>query len=140
MVKFVEPENSYGELETLLRNAEDVIQRLDLTYRVRELCTGDISFASAKCYDIELWAPGQRDWLEVSSCSNFEDFQARRSGIRYRDQKGKARFVHTLNASGVALPRLIVAIMENGQQADGSIILPEAIVPYMGGIDRITPA
>ncbi len=139
MVKFVEPENSYDELETLLHNAEDVIQRLGLTYRVRELCTGDISFASAKCYDVELWAPGQADWLEVSSCSNFEDFQARRASIRYRDQKGKARFVHTLNASGVALPRLIVAIMENGQQADGSIVLPEAIVPYMNGIDKITP-
>jgi len=137
MVKFVEPATSYDELESLLANAEDVLQRLGLHYRVLELCTGDISFAAAKCYDIELWAPGQDDWLEVSSCSNFEDFQARRAGIRYRDGDGKAQFVHTLNGSGVALPRLVVAILENGQQADGSIVLPAAIVPYMGGVERI---
>lgn len=137
MVKFVEPETSYDELETLVGHAEDILQRLELTYRVRELCTGDLTFASAKCYDLELWAPGQNEWLEVSSCSNFEDFQARRAGIRYRDAKGKAQFVHTLNGSGVALPRLMVAILENGQQADGSIVLPEAIVPYMGGLTRI---
>jgi seryl-tRNA synthetase len=137
MVKFVEPETSYDELESLVKNAEDVLQRLGLTYRVLELCTGDISFSAAKCYDLELWAPGQDDWLEVSSCSNFEDFQARRAGIRYRDKQGKIRFVHTLNGSGVACPRLVVAILENGQQADGSIVLPEAIVPYMGGIQRI---
>jgi len=140
MVKFVEPETSYVELETLLGNAEEVLQRLGLSYRVIELCTGDISFAAAKCYDIELWAPGQNDWLEVSSCSNFEDFQARRARIRYRDKNGKTRFVHTLNGSGVALPRLVVAILENGQQADGTVLLPEAIVPYMGGADRLTPA
>ena len=139
MVKFVDPATSYEELESLVRNAEDVLQRLGLTYRVLELCTGDISFAAAKCYDIELWAPGQNDWLEVSSCSNFEDFQARRAGIRFRDKEGKVRYVHTLNGSGVALPRLVVAIVENGQQADGSIVLPEAIVPYMGGLDRIVP-
>ena len=137
MVKFVEPETSYDELESLLANAEDVLQRLGLHYRILELCTGDISFAAAKCYDIELWAPGQQDWLEVSSCSNFEDFQARRAGIRFKDEEGKTRFVHTLNGSGVALPRLVVAILENGQQADGSIVLPEAIVPYMGGTARI---
>ena len=140
MVKFVEPETSYDELEKLLGNAEDVLRRLGLAYRIVELCTGDISFAAAKCYDIELWAPGQNDWLEVSSCSNFEDFQARRANIRYRDAKGKPRFVHTLNGSGVALPRLMVAILENGQQEDGSVVLPEAIVPYMGGISRIEPA
>jgi seryl-tRNA synthetase len=139
MVKFVEPSTSYDELEKLLGNAEDVLQRLGLAYRVLELCTGDISFAAAKCYDLELWAPGQNDWLEVSSCSNFEDFQARRAGIRYRDGDGKVHFVHTLNGSGVALPRLVVAILENGQQADGSVVLPEAIVPYMGGIDKIAP-
>lgn len=138
MVKFVEPATSYAELETLTANAEDVLQRLGLAYRVLELCSGDISFAAAKCYDLELWAPGQQEWLEVSSCSNFEDFQARRAGIRYRDADGKPQFVHTLNGSGVALPRLMVAILENGQQADGSIALPEAIVPYMGGQDRIT--
>jgi len=137
MVKFVEPTTSYDELEKLLGNAEDVLQKLGLSYRVLELCSGDISFAAAKCYDLELWAPGQNDWLEVSSCSNFEDFQARRANIRYRDENGKTRFVHTLNGSGVALPRLVVAILENGQQADGSVILPEAIVPYMGGIKSI---
>jgi seryl-tRNA synthetase len=137
MVKFVEPETSYDELESLVKNAEDVLQRLGLPYRVLELCTGDISFSAAKCYDLELWAPGQDDWLEVSSCSNFEDFQARRAAIRYRDKQGKTRFVHTLNGSGVACPRLVVAILENGQQADGSVVLPEAIVPYMGGIGKL---
>jgi seryl-tRNA synthetase len=104
---------------------------------VLELCSGDISFAAAKCYDIELWAPGQDGWLEVSSCSRFGDFQARRARIRYRDGDGKTQFVHTLNGSGVALPRLVVAILENGQQADGSIVLPKALVPYMGGNARI---
>jgi len=137
MVKFVEPDTSYDELETLLANAEDVLQRLGLTYRVLELCTGDISFAAAKCYDIELWAPGQQDWLEVSSCSNFEDFQARRAGIRYRDANRKVQYVHTLNGSGVALARLVVAIVENYQQPDGSITVPAAIVPYMGGVHKI---
>jgi seryl-tRNA synthetase len=104
------------------------------------LCTGDISFAAAKCYDLELWAPGQKAWLEVSSCSNFEDFQARRAGIKFRDKKGKLRFVHTLNGSGVALPRLVIALLENGQQADGTVVLPPALVPYMNGIDRIVSA
>jgi len=139
MVKFVEPATSYDELEKLLGNAEDVLQRLGLCYHVLELCSGDISFAAAKCYDLELWAPGQNDWLEVSSCSNFEDFQARRANIRYRDENGKTQFVHTLNGSGVALPRLVVAILENGQQADGSVVLPDAIVPYMNGIKSIEP-
>lgn len=139
MVKFVEPSTSYAELETLVANAEDVLQRLGLPYRVLSLCTGDISFAAAKCYDIELWAPGQNGWLEVSSCSNFEAFQARRANIRYRRADGKLDFVHTLNGSGVALARLMVAILENGQEADGSVTLPEAIVPYMGGIRRIEP-
>jgi seryl-tRNA synthetase len=139
MVKFVEPATSYDELEKLTANAEDVLQRLGLVYRVVELCTGDLSFSAAKCYDLELWAPGQKDWLEVSSCSNFEDFQARRAGIRYRTKEGKVEFVHTLNGSGVALPRLVVAILENGQQADGSVVLPDAIVPCMGGIARIGP-
>ena len=137
MVKFVEPETSYAELTTLVANAEDVLQRLELPYRVLELCTGDISFSAAKCYDIELWAPGQNDWLEVSSCSNFESFQARRAGIRYRRKDGKVDFVHTLNGSGVALARLVVALLENGQEADGSVVLPEALVPYMGGIRRL---
>jgi len=139
MVKFVEPATSYDELEKLVRDAEDVLQRLELAYRVVELCAGDLSFAAARCYDIELWAPGYNGWLEVSSCSNFEDYQARRAGIRYRGADGKVRFVHTLNGSGVALPRLVVALLENGQQADGSVLLPQAIVPYMGGTDRLEP-
>ena len=139
MVKFVEPETSYAELETLVGNAEDVLKGLGLHYRILELCSGDISFAAAKCYDIELWAPGHNGWLEVSSCSNFEDFQARRANIRYRDAEGKPRFVHTLNGSGVALPRLMIALLENYQQEDGSVLLPPAIVPYMGGVERIVP-
>jgi len=139
MVKFVEPETSYDELEKLVKNAEDVLQRLNLHYRVLMLCTGDIGFSAAKCYDLELWAPGQNGWLEVSSCSNFEDFQARRANIRFRDKEGKVRLIHTLNGSGVALPRLVVALLENGQQADGSVILPDALVPYMGGIQVLKP-
>jgi seryl-tRNA synthetase len=133
MVKFVEPETSYAELESLVVNAEDILQRLELPYRVLRLCSGDLSFAAAKCYDLELWAPGQKQWLEVSSCSNFEDFQARRAGIRFRDKQGKTRFVHTLNGSGVALPRLVVALLENGQKEDGSVELPAVLGPYMGG-------
>lgn len=139
MVKFVEPETSYDELEKLVGNAEDVLKGLGLHYRLLELCSGDISFAAAKCYDIELWAPGQKEWLEVSSCSNFEDFQARRLNCRYRDANGKTRLVHTLNGSGVALPRLMIAILEQCQQADGSVLLPAAIRPYMRGIDRLVP-
>lgn len=140
MVKFVTPETSYAELETLLSNAEDVLQSLGLNYRIIELCSGDISFAAAKCYDIELWAPGVEQWLEVSSCSNFEDFQARRMNIRYRSTGEKGtRFVHTLNGSGVALARLFVAIVENYQQEDGSIALPEPLQPYMGGQTEIRP-
>lgn len=139
MVKFVEPESSYEELEILMGHAEDILQRLGLQYRVLSLCAGDISFAAAKCYDLELWAPGYEGWLEVSSCSNFEDFQARRAGIRYRGKDGKPAFVHTLNGSGVALPRLMVALLECGQQEDGSVLLPEAIRPYMGGQERIVP-
>jgi seryl-tRNA synthetase len=139
MVKFTSPETSYDELESLRENAEDVLKRLGLVYRVLELCSGDMSFAATKCYDLELWAPGQNDWLEVSSCSNCEDFQARRAGIRYKDEHGKTRFVHTLNGSGVALPRLVVALLENGQKADGSVELPDAIVPYMGGTKVLQP-
>jgi seryl-tRNA synthetase len=139
MVKFVSPETSYAELETLVANAEDVLRDLGLHYRILELCSGDISFAAAKCYDIELWAPGHKGWLEVSSCSNFEDFQARRANIRHRDAEGKVRFVHTLNGSGVALPRLMIALIENGQQEDGSVFLPPALVPYMNGVDRLVP-
>jgi len=138
-VKFTKPETSYEELEKLVKDAEEVLQALNLPYRVRLLCTGDMSFASAKTYDLELWAPGVEQWLEVSSCSNFEDFQARRANIRFRREPGaKPEFVHTLNGSGVALPRLVVAIMENYQQADGSITIPEALHPYMGGIEVIS--
>ena len=139
MVKFVDPENSYAELETLVANAEDVLKGLGLHYRILELCSGDISFAAAKCYDIELWSPGQKAWLEVSSCSNFEDFQARRLNCRFRDESGKTRLVHTLNGSGVALPRLVIALLEQCQQADGSVLLPEAIRPYMRGLERLAP-
>jgi len=140
MVKFVEPETSYDELEALVKNAEDVLRALGLVYRVVALCAGDLSFAAAKCYDIELWASGQNAWLEVSSCSNFESFQARRAGIRYRNKKRKVEFVHTLNGSGVALARLVVAILENYQLADGSVELPEAIIPYMDGQRRLEKA
>jgi seryl-tRNA synthetase len=139
LVKFVEPEHSAEEHEKLLQDAERVLQHLGLHYRVIELCTGDLGFSAAKCYDIELWAPAQNKWLEVSSCSNFKDFQARRANIRYRAENGKPAFVHTLNGSGVALPRLVVALMESGQTADGAIFLPEAIRPYMGGLEYITP-
>ncbi len=132
MVKFVHPENSYEELETLRRDAEEILEALGLHYRVMELVTGDLSFAAAKCYDLELWAPGEQRWLEVSSCSNYEDFQARRGGIRFKEQGGKARFVHTLNGSGVATPRLLVALLETCQQEDGSVQLPEILKPYMG--------
>ena len=139
MVKFVRPETSYDELETLLQNAEDVLQLLGLEYRVLKLCTGDLSFAAAKCYDIEIWAPGVEKFLEVSSCSNFEDFQARRASIRFRDKGGKPRFVHTLNGSGVALARLVATLLETYQQADGSVVIPEVLRPYMGGMATITP-
>lgn len=139
LVKFVAPGTSYDELEKLVGDATDVLETLGLTYRVLQLCSGDMSFAAAKCYDLELWAPGHNGWLEVSSCSNFEAFQARRAGIRWKNPDGKTEFVHTLNGSGVALPRLVVAILENGQQADGSVVLPEALRPYMGGIERLAP-
>ena len=133
MYKFTSPETSYDELEKLVGNAEEVSRRLGLTYRVLSLCTGDIGFASAKSYDIEMWAPGCKEWLEVSSCSNCIDFQARRTNIRFRpEQGGKPQFVHTLNGSGMALPRVMISIMENYQQADGSIIVPEALRSYTG--------
>lgn len=133
MVKFVPPEGSYDELETLRGQAELLLQRLGLTYRVLLLCSGDISFAAAKCFDLEVWAPGMDRWLEVSSCSNFEDFQARRANIRYRpDAKAKPQFVHTLNGSGLALPRTVIALLETYQQPDGSVRIPEVLQPYMG--------
>jgi len=138
LVKFVKPERSYEELEDLLGNACKILELLNIPYRVLMLATGDISFAAAKCYDIEIYAPGIDKWLEVSSCSNFEDFQARRGNIRYREKEsGKMRFVHTLNGSGVALARLVVAILENYQNADGSVMIPSAIRSYMGGKESI---
>lgn len=137
LVKVVKPETSYNELESLLGNAERILQLLGLEYRVAKLCTGDMSFAAAKCYDIEVWAPGLGKFLEVSSCSNFEDFQARRINIRFRDEDGKLRFVHTLNGSGLALPRTVIAILETYQQKDGSVIIPDVLHPYMGGMKVI---
>ena len=133
LVKFTHPDNSYEELEKLRRDAEDILEALGLEYRVIELVTGDLSFAAAKCYDLELWAPGEARWLEVSSSSNFEDFQARRGAIRYKPQSGgKVQLLHTLNGSGVATPRLLVALLETYQQKDGSVLLPEILAPYMG--------
>lgn len=139
LVKFVEPGSSYQELEKLVRDAEDILQRLDLPYRVVELCTADLSFAASKCYDIELWAPGCQNWLEVSSCSTFEDFQARRANIRYRRNDGSVAYVHTLNGSGVALARLVAALLENYQQVDGSVVVPEVLREYMHGQAIIEP-
>jgi seryl-tRNA synthetase len=132
MVKITSPEKSYGELESLTANAERVLQLLGLHYRVIELCTGDLGFAAAKSYDIEVWSPGQNAYLEVSSCSNCEDFQARRMQLRFKDREGKNRFCHTLNGSGVALPRLFAALIESHQQSDGSIRIPEKLQPYFG--------
>ncbi len=137
MVKFVKPEDSYDELEKLLANAEKVLQLLNIPYRVIALSTQDISFAAAKCYDIEAYAPGMDAWLEVSSCSNFEAFQARRANIKYRNKDKKPDFVHTLNGSGVALARTVVCILENYQQSDGSIVVPDALKPYFDGQSTI---
>jgi seryl-tRNA synthetase len=139
LVKFVMPDRSYEELERLLLNAEEVLKRLDIHYRVVLLCTGDLGFASAKTYDIEVWLPGQAAFREISSCSNFEDFQARRGNIRYLAKDGKKRgFLHTLNGSGLAVGRTLVAILENFQQKDGSILIPKALRPYMDGMEQIS--
>jgi len=132
LVKICLPENSRAELELLTADAERVLQLLGLHYRTIELCTGDIGFGSAKTYDIEVWAPGQNAYLEVSSCSNFEDFQARRMNLRYKGEDGKNRFCHTLNGSGTALARLYVALLESGLQPDGSVALPPALQAYFG--------
>ncbi len=135
LVKITTPERSYDELESLAADAERVLQLLGLHYRVVELCTGDLGFGSAKTYDIEVWSPGQNAYLEVSSCSNFEDFQARRMHLRYKDSQGKNRFCHTLNGSGLALPRLFAALIETGQQRDRVIRIPEKLQPYFGGAE-----
>jgi seryl-tRNA synthetase len=137
MVKFVEPATSTAELMSLIDNAEDICKALRIPYRLLQLCTADLGVSAMK-YDLEMWAPGVQEWLEVSSCANFADYQARRANIRYRPEAGaRPEFVHTLNGSGLALPRVIIAIMENYQQADGSIAVPEVLRPYMGGIDVI---
>jgi seryl-tRNA synthetase len=138
MYKLVEPEASYDELEALVHDAEAVCQGLDIPYRLVEMCTGDLGFQAAKKYDLEMWAPGVEEWLEVSSLSNCTDFQARRANIRYRPEKGaRPRYIHTLNGSGLALPRTMIALMENYQQADGSILVPQVLRPYMRGIEVI---
>jgi seryl-tRNA synthetase len=139
LVKLTTPETSYAELESLTAHAEKVLQLLGLHYRVIELCTGDLGFGGAKTYDIEVWAPGQNGYLEVSSCTNFEDFQARRLNLRFKDAEGKNRFCHTLNGSGTALPRIYVALLETCQQPDGSILIPEALRSHFGG-ERISKA
>jgi seryl-tRNA synthetase len=138
MVKFSKPETSYDELETLLANAESILKKLDIPYQVVELCTGDLGFSAAKTYDIEVWMPAQNVYREISSCSNFEDFQARRANLRFKrkGQKG-TQLVHTLNGSGLAVGRTVAAILENFQQLDGSVIIPELLRPYMGGMDKI---
>jgi seryl-tRNA synthetase len=141
LVKFSKPESSYEELEKLTLNAEEVLKRLKIPYRTVCLCTADLGFSSAKTYDLEAWLPGQDGYREISSCSNFEEFQARRASIRFRrEESGKVEFVHTLNGSGLAVGRTLVAILENYQQADGSVVIPEALRPYMGGVDRIPAA
>jgi seryl-tRNA synthetase len=135
LVKFVRPETSMDELERLMSDAEDVLRRLEIPYRVVQMCTGDLSFTAAVKYDLEAWAEGCQEWLEVSSCSNFMDFQARRAGIRFKEPGGKPRYVHTLNGSGLALPRVMIAVLENYQQADGSVVVPQALRPYLGGTE-----
>ncbi|HEV2319811.1 MAG TPA: aminoacyl--tRNA ligase-related protein, partial [Verrucomicrobiae bacterium] len=139
LIKIVKPENGYDELEKMVGNAEKVLQRLGLHYRVTLLCTGDMGFGSAKTYDVEVWAPGQGTYLEVSSCSNCEDFQARRMNLRFKAENGENKFPHILNGSGTALARLFVALIETWQQADGSILVPASLQPYLK-TDRITPA
>lgn len=139
LVKFVKPEESDAELAKLLDNAEEVLRRLKLPYRVVDLCSGDLGFSAARTFDIEVWLPGQATYREISSCSNFRDYQARRAAIRFRREDGeKPELVHTLNGSGLAVGRTLVAILENYQQADGSVLVPEALGPYMGGLERIT--
>jgi len=139
LVKFTRPETSYDELESLTRDAESILQKLGLAYRVVTLCTGDLGFGAAKTYDIEVWLPGQNAFKEISSCSNFEAFQARRAGIRYRvPGKSRSEYVHTLNGSGLAVGRTLVAVLESYQQKDGTVLVPEALRPYIGGVEKIS--
>jgi seryl-tRNA synthetase len=140
MVRFVEPETSMEHLEQIVGNAEDILRRLELPYQVMLLCTGDLGFAMTKTYDLNAWSAGCEEWLEVSSISNANDYQARRANIRFRREAGgKTEFPHTLNGSGLALPRTIIAILENNQQEDGSVVVPKVLRPYMGGMERIEP-
>lgn len=139
MVRVVRADDSYDHLEELTRNAEDILQKLGLPYRVVLLCTGDMGFGSAKTYDLEVWLPAQNTYREISSCSNCEAFQARRMGTRYKDASGKPQYVHTLNGSGLAVGRTLVAVLENYQNADGSVTVPEALRPYMGGLEKLVP-
>ena len=139
MVKFAHPDHSYEELEKMTNDAEEVLKRLNIPYRVMRLCAGDMGLSAAMTYDLEFWSPAQKRWIEISSCSNCTDFQARRANIRFRREPGApTEFVHTLNGSGLAVGRTMVAIMENYQQPDGTILIPEALRPYMGGMERIT--
>ena len=137
MFKFTRPESSYDELELLVRDAEDLLQRLGLHYRVMLLCTGDMGFAASKTYDIEVWVPSSREFMEISSCSNCEAFQSRRAGIRFKPKSGKSEFAHTLNGSGLPIGRSWIAVVENYQQSDGSVLIPEVLRPFMG-VDRIS--
>ncbi len=139
MVNFVHPDKSFEQLEVLVKEAEAVLTGLGLHFRVLQLCSGDMGFSAAKCYDLELWAPGEQQWLEVSSCSCFTDYQARRLNCRFRDADGKTRLVHTLNGSGVALPRLMVALLEQHLNEDGSVTVPEVLRPYMNGLEKLLP-
>ena len=139
MVNFVHPDTSFQQLEILVKEAEAVLTGLGLHFRVLQLCSGDMGFSAAKCYDLELWAPGEQQWLEVSSCSCFTDYQARRLNCRFKDSDGKTKLVHTLNGSGVALPRLMVALLEQHQNADGSVTIPEVLRPYMNGQEKLLP-
>jgi len=138
LMKFAHPDNSYEEHEKLTQNAEKVLEALGLHYRRMELCTGDMGYGAAKCFDLEVWLPGQDQFREISSCSNFEDFQARRANIRFRPKGGKPQFVHTINGSGLAVGRTLIAVLENYQNKDGSIEVPEVLRPYMAGLKSIT--
>ena len=137
MVQIAHPDQSYDALEQMVGHAETVLQRLGLPYRVMALCSGDMGFSAAKTYDLEVWLPAQNTWREISSISNCEAFQARRLQARYRPEKGKPEYVHTLNGSGLAVGRALVAVIENYQQEDGSIVVPEVLRPYMGGVERV---
>ena len=139
MVRIVRPEDSYEHLEQMTKNAEGILQKLGLPYRVITLCTGDMGFGAAKTYDLEVWIPAQNTYREISSCSNCEDFQARRMGTRFKDENGRTRLVHTLNGSGLAVGRTLVAVLENYQNADGSVTVPEVLRPYMGGVEVLRP-